>query len=702
MDFVVKGISLVLLLLFFIPLLPFLGLLRLIGHLREKAITAFKMNEILPAVRSMKNIEEMSKFREMKRVLDLSLDELDVAVNDRSLKRMTDVLLSDINIDAAMAVDVTARECTRLIVRELVKQEGFLPAWIPVLVDWKVDTRSINDDGSNDWLKICDVHAENKELKQAIQTLLYTSEGIASSFALDLSAKMFQRHSQLLKLVQDAAGQLEKFRFLFGEMLAILQDSADLQNNAPTQANRKFISAFRKVLRHPIYKLLKLSHSHRSVLFLHDISAAIWNSIRAFDLFGVIGKAIIADGLLNFKQDEKFQERQVAENIALAGKLRQSQKIVASNHYHNDGISGKFVYAIMHFWHSMGSLASEGGVVRFIPFLLGVDQYDSHGTLSNNPTHQACTVWKGDMLGGQVNNCYGGSPTIGDHLIAPEFKALLQAAENNMMQTESNQRKGIPLRVVYTSLQNLDKRHGERPRSKTIMYLNEAFPLSFTGIVLAKDSSIYLIKKPEDLIWENAPQFGEAFKERLMLGVQARFQSGHGFYFPGSVNQWEKMFDAAIAEVNREFQSMPVSSDEEKKQLQGAYQEYIYSLIGAAIECRVLANLTSAGNVSPLIMTISACKENIDRGGMENMKYLYLRIRKSVKSDRLLTKDEMLESLVGFMHARSLSSRDRAILEDRIPQVLGFMELVSAEKFDRTLTRFLSALGLNSHYTFKL
>ena len=70
-----------------------------------------------------------------------------------------------------------------------------------------------------------------------------------------------------------------------------------------------------------------------------------------------------------------------------------------------------------------------------------------------------------------MNNCYGGSPTIGDHLIAPEFEAAIQAAENNQLSPKEARDPAIPMVVIYNNLQNLDKKHGEGPRSRTIMLL---------------------------------------------------------------------------------------------------------------------------------------------------------------------------------------------------------------------------------------
>ncbi len=592
-----------------------------------------------------------------------------------------------------------AEECKRLIVRELGRKADFQPKCIPALVDLEMDRNCIKHDGTIDWTCVCEkMNFKNVDLQNAIHDLLFSSKGAESTFATKLSEKMRRKHLELIGIEINAVNHLTTFRTRFNKLTAILNDSENLQTYNPTEANRNFIAVYRDLLKHPIYKALKFSSSHRSINLLHDFSAAIWNSVDATEAYKNVGKAIIADGNLNHKNG--IVDPNVPDNVVVANKLRKSQKTVSSNHYQNDSVFGKISYAVMHFWQTMGGFASMGGMKRIIPALLGVGQYDSHGTLSNNPSKQSTTSWKGDLLSGQVNNCYGGSPTIGDHRIAPEFKAFLQAAENNLMQIPRLRRKGIPLKVVYGSLQDSDSKYAEGARTKTLMYCNQAFPLSFTGYVLAKDSPLYKMIKSENIVWEDANQFGEILKKNLMLGINAPTQKGHGFYFPGPSERWEELFNAIIEEVNIEFKDKQASTIAEKQKLQAAYQDHVYSLISTVEECRTLADLNVMGVVNPLITTLTVCKENIDRGAMENLKLLYLRINNRPKDKGPLTKDEVLEALVGFMNSRSLSSRDRAILDHRVAQVLPFIETVSPENFDRSLMSLLNRLGLNAQYEF--
>ena len=79
-------------------------------------------------------------------------------------------------------------------------------------------------------------------------------------------------------------------------------------------------------------------------------------------------------------------------------------------------------------------------------------------------------------------------------------------------------------------------------------------------------------------------------------------------------------------------------------------------------------------------MAISACKENIDRGGMENTKYMYTRLSENY--------EQRLSLILGVMHSRALSSRDRVILQSRMPQILSFMKATEPEDFRAQLMEF--------------
>jgi hypothetical protein len=104
-------------------------------------------------------------------------------------------------------------------------------------------------------------------------------------------------------------------------------------------------------------------------------------------------------------------------------------------------------------------------------------------------------------------------------------------------------------------------------------------------------------------------------------------------------------------------------------------------MLNAHLEVHSLQALIDQGIVKPLMTAISACKENIDRGGMENTKYMYIRLPKN--------NNDKLSLLTGVMHSRALSARDRVILKKRMPQVLDFMRLTDPDEFRKDMKDLL-------------
>jgi hypothetical protein len=539
-----------------------------------------------------------------------------------------------------------------------------------------------------------DVEEQNK--LQAMKDVLAASP---------LGSKNAERYFAFLKLdnlakMNVSKSQIIEFKSLFVDLIEFLQNSNGLQKTNPSWANRQFVKSFRKLLTHPLYRLSKRDETHPFVALLHDFAVAIPNGTHAMGAYKQMGKAIISTG--NIKISKLGPEG--IEGKALAEKLELSQAVVVANHYYNEDLFSTIVYGVMHLRHSLGSFASQGGKFRLFSALFGLDEYDSHGTLSNNPSLQGQSKWVklGGGINGVVNHCYGGSPTIGDHLIAPEFKALLQAAENNYFSKPELRRKGIPSKIIYHSLQNVDMLTSEGPRSRALMHLNQVYPHSFIGTILSKDTWFSHIKQTKDIVWKNPDQFSRLLKEKFMEGVHSPENKDHGFYFHGSPKRWEHIFDTIFEAVSRQpvFAETDNVSEREREKLQNAYLEYVYALLIAVIECQTIKELNEEGIVDPIIMEMIVCRENIDRGGMENLKSMYLRLSLVPEGRDQLSNEDKLECLVGAMNSRALSARDRAILKVRMRAVLAFIEKVHPHEFNQTLEKVLDRLDLAATLTY--
>lgn len=631
--------------------------------LREKHAISWKPDSVLPSIRSMKTKEETDKFQTMRGVVE------DFQLHEKSPQEGAAELTQDIKTlllsPASMeAIHQTRR--SRYILRDLNRSGPLDPEWLEAMKDEKLQ-KIISFPANVQPTQLIDaINDFNKLIKDHHPHLVND----LTKIDWNKIQKTIQKNTVPVERVDE---DVSKFQLSIDQLLKTLKET-DVSSD-PAKANQELIGQLRKALRSPVYQALKEDPSQPSIHFLHRLASDIWNKAPSLDAYQSVGASIA--------REIEQQDTPGMCGKDLAEQLEASHEKMEKIHWSAHGISG-VCYAVTHPRQLLGGLASEGGAAREIPAAVGLDEYDSHGTLSNNPSLQGVTSITSQGIKCQVNNCYGGSPTIGDHTISPEFEAAIQAAENNQFGPQEHRDPKIPMVVVYNNLQNLDKKHGEGPRSRTIMLLNEKYPLAFRGTTFAKDSDLYLMKKDEHVKWENPAQFGDILLNEFKRSF-AHGETGHGFYFHGTYGQWEHIFNQAIASANKHFNAqLEEGLALSPKELQGAYIEYVYSLLNAANEMESIKMLMERGIEDPTIMAISACKENIDRGGMENTKYMYTRLSENY--------EQRLSLILGVMHSRALSARDRVILRARMPQILNFMKATEPETFRAQLMEFYQAM----------
>ncbi len=633
----------------------------------------YKPNSTLAVIRQMKAKEQADKFKTMQSVLsDFNLTALGAKAGAAQLTLGLEAML----MDSGEIQKIRERKAARFIMRELAKEGVLTPEWIKALEDPAFFNHLIIE---QDNLKRLD------ELKHFLDSMV--KKGLPQKDIHKINWSEFYRKMNKEIVPRDREKlhhEVEEFERSLKIILNILK-TPEVEVDPPG-ANAKFIVELRKALKNPVYEALKEDISHPAVHLLQRFASDMWNKAPSIDAYSEVGRTLV---------EHAEQEQVEASNGKhLANQLEQSYQQVARTHWTDSG-ANKLLYAASHPRQAIGSLASEGGLQREAASAVRLGVYDSHGKLANNPSLQGTTTmnWttQGKKHQGEVRNCYGGSPTIGDYIISPEFEAVVQAAENNQLLPLASRDKNIPLTVAYNNLQNLDKKHGEGPRSRTIMLLNQKYPLSFRGTTFSKDSAMYLMPHDEDVIWkegEGPEAFGQAMHDQMARSFNP-VEKGHGFYFPGSYeDDWKEVFEKVIANANKHFGQLAVPQNiEERRQMQGAYQEYVYSMLNAINEMKSLQDLANREIEDPVMMAISACKENIDRGGMENTKYVYLRLPDDYPPD----KRQAL--IMGIMHSRALSARDRVILKKRMPQVLNFMRNVEPQQFKASITQFFKDLG---------
>lgn len=665
------------------------GSFKLGAWMREKYKLIVKKDPILTSIRQMKVAEETDKFLTMQDVLKNPRFREDIeglVVNGREVSDKAKALQEKLKAkltDPEKVKKIRTEKIVRYIMRELSRQGKLTPELLAVLRDPKVAAALENKDFTtfNQLIK-------DGKLPQDFFTK-----------TIDLT-KIEAKVSKDMKVAADrdqVDHDVEEFQKNITHLLKILQKQ-DLSN--PGALNQEFIAELRKALNHPVYKALKEDASDPAIHLLQRFASDMWNKAPSVETYTKVGETLIkkaeeAKGKAS-SEDAESRAAQPATGPELAKNFRDSHDLVAKAHWTDSGW-GKVAYAITHPLQALGSMASEGGGMRLLPAALGRGEYDSHGTLSNNPSLQGTTTiaWEDKAKQehkGTINACFGGSPTIGDHEVSPEFKAVLQAAENEQFVSEDQRDQAIPHMVNYNNLQNLDKEEGEGPRSRTLMLLNKKYPLSFRGMTLSKDSELYLMEKKvgkkhvKVIAWQNPKDFGDKMMQQLMRSFDPQ-EAGHGFYFPGSPNEWQPIFKAATDSATAFFDELiknnpekyDQSRDDVREKLQGAYQEYVYSMIKAVNEFQSLKILSERGIKNPKIMAISVCKEQIDRGAMDNVLTMFLRFAE-------------YQTMMGVMHSRALSARDRVILKKRMPQVLDAIEVIDREKFKAQLMNFFNTL----------
>jgi hypothetical protein len=520
---------------------------------------------------------------------------------------------------------------------------------------------------------ISNIDLKQGSLEEQLTKLVGSNPGLNSALSGELP-KIVESLNKEIKALDSSEAKEKAAKQLssnINEMIATLKNSAGKSSGV---VNKEFNVQLRKALRSDAYQALKEDPNNASVKLLHSLGSSTWNDVKSLDAYEKMGKTITGE------------EKVGSTGGEVSKHIKDQHSKISKKLYTDHGLINKIVYGITHPYQVMGSLASEGGIPRQIVSYLGKGVYDPHGQLSNNPSIQGTTTVKSGEDEFAIQNCYGGSPTIGDDEIAPEFHALIQAAENNQFTDDPD--NTIPSMIYYTNLQNLDNTKGEGARSRTIMRLNDQYPLSFTGMTLSKDSATYLMK---DLRKDTTPatpegvkEFGATFLKRLSEGVG---KPANGFYFRGKKEKWDPVFEKIINNANTYFEQEAVLAEKTRYEVQGAYQEYVYSMIQAYQEAKLGKDLTKKGLTHPTITTISACKENIDRGGMHNMKTAYLRLNKDVENRSDL--------LVGMTFGRALSARDRVILEKRMDQVLSLMKSIEPDEFLAEQKRLLKDLDID-------
>lgn len=526
---------------------------------------------------------------------------------------------------------------------------------------------------------------DQQSLKNAIIQKLPELDGILDENQTSLILKELELPKDLEKALKE---DLSKFDALVKTL--------ESQPDDYSLTNKLVIKQLRDLITSKTYVALKEDCDNQYVRFIHRITSALWNEVRVMSDYQKFGEAI-------FPKNEKI----IGTDRAI---LEEGIRLTTKEFDSDQGFFGKIFYAIKDINQTIASAASEGGLLKIaagaIPFI-GDSIYDSHGKLSNNPFLQGTTHAKihaeNGVIQATINNCYGGSPTIDDS-VSWEFEALAQLCENNQLASDKSYDKEIPSMLYFTNLQNIANKHAEGNRGAAIMDMQTRYPLSFYGMTLAKDSQFYKMgghysngtwKGVDNVKWEGPKAFGKELKEAFtqpkcfQYGHRNEGESANGIYLPGSKAEWDKLLNVIIFQANKQLDNYQEElTGVAAAKLRGAYQEYVYTMIQSYTEMRLAKIVSKRAGRDILITSIRACKENIDRGGAENAKYLYARLPE--KYDQ----KERTTLVSAALELRALLARNRKVIEDRIPQVLSFIEYFTPKNIQEDELDILEKLGI--------
>lgn len=539
--------------------------------------------------------------------------------------------------------------------------------------------------------------AGRTDIKRIKESLLgeKTSEGLKqiAQEKLKLTEEQWKEIQRVVSREMRAEKHTERAEKQFQIAINRLKKSLEVTPQDYMTANKKVISLLRKALQSDYYLLKKEDHQDPAIVFLHTLSAGMWTKVKLMKLYKKMGEHICAE-IHSSDVDNQFLHI-----------FKESQKVIAKKIPQVGTLSGHLKYTFKHPRRVLNGVASLGGVFKLFAKLFGQGTYDSHKNFSNHSSLQSISAIKSsDTAETTIFNVYGGSPTRNDE-INPEFEALLQAAETNLIYPEERI-SGIPDFVYYSNLQNIDSTHSEAVRSKALMRLNIKYPFSFFGITLAKDSSFYRVLEKgqgkDAMHWEGAENYGKSMLAQLndpsSFMIEGRPKNGKGFYFPESPEEWSGVFEQIIQNANAYFAEHSEEITGKKAlQLKGAYQEYVYLMIENVIEAGIAKGLTEKGVHNPLVLSQKACKENIDRGGVENAKNLYVHL----DEDRLNELDTQT-TFAGMVHSRVFSVSRRGILGKRVAYLNAFLKYVRPEKFMNSSSALLEKMNLQPVSSFAI
>ena len=283
--------------------------------------------------------------------------------------------------------------------------------------------------------------------------------------------------------------------------------------------------------------------------------------------------------------------------------------------------------------------------------------------------------------------------------------ALLQAMSNRYRMKLEDSKEDVKspdtTHLHYTNLQNI-KASDEGARSREIMRIQQEFPLSFSAISLTHDSEFYMDgihgidpnKVRQQIIKQQTPSpkhtptildtnYKEAFKTEILNDHNFSLDTikqGTGYYFPIQNNDEKDLFKEAVESIidkaytladKMEPSVADIALDDELQKIfewekKAAFRELVILGVARYFQTKNMAELPK-GSTS---LAITACKENIDRGGKMTAEFAYSAIE---------GQEEASDCAYNAAISRAPLARFRIPLDYRMKPFMALLEVKHSE-----------------------
>ncbi len=422
------------------------------------------------------------------------------------------------------------------------------------------------------------------------------ARGIGLSSASYNLINTFLSHERAISVLHEPVSFAEEQERLVAELNGLQPLLSDPPADAESldDRNHAILLSLRRVCSSPLYNALRCSNGHPLTELVHSLVLSQYTDTNVGPTFEKLGRSLDSEDIPLPQRVQKTWDRvsKIGINTGFFDTL---------SHFNFKRLIGILIPLIA---LKIAQLFSIQWLARWAG--------DERSIAGNTPE----ALYDDKNSERTIRTIALAAPTVGQNG-SPEFRAALQALENNQYSSSS---EGF-VTWSYTNLQNLNYVF-EHDSTIALMRLQEEFPLSFHSITLQQ----HLPDAPNadfserDVEHHLSMIFHPLSTEFYERGIES---DDAGYYFPKSFLHRQRK---AIEEIARKSFALlaPRSQDFSASTLKQAYQKLLHLGISRLHETYEYARTASRIHRSAVnTLRSMACASCIDRGGVMNAAYLH-------------------------------------------------------------------------------